>query len=428
MRWAARFMRFPACCDRRGSVAIIAAGTALPLIVALGTGVDLSRLALAKGALQSAVDHAALAGAAAYQADTLSGNAATVASRYFDQSTQGPDVSLTARQVSAAPGTFLNGTASFNVTVGASATLTTTFMAVAGIRSMDFSVRAVAANPASAATSGSSGGSLQPVIQLGTVGSTASDWNSAYMYSVPNGSNGKPDYNALPPLSSFYEIGSNCNQATNIHYTAQSICNGGFGATVSPTSSLPKVLVDQPIAFMFVNMNNGMWLANGAGGYGANQYGAQPGNYELMSSAPMSLGQGPSQNTDNSTAIIRTLTGYTVNQPATTYSTLNGTAQANCAIQIQQVDPNNVPSNPPYPGQCFSATDPRSGYQYANLSCSQMAGRTFMYWWNDMGAPRDDFDYKNLYFTVRCTPGGIANGGALVPGSAGDIRAVTLIQ
>ncbi len=26
-----------------------------------------------------------------------------------------------------------------------------------------------------------------------------------------------------------------------------------------------------------------------------------------------------------------------------------------------------------------------------------------MYWWNDMGASRDDFDYKNLYFTLTCS-------------------------
>jgi hypothetical protein len=28
-----------------------------------------------------------------------------------------------------------------------------------------------------------------------------------------------------------------------------------------------------------------------------------------------------------------------------------------------------------------------------------------MYWWNDMGAPTDDLDYKNLSYMLTCQPG-----------------------
>jgi hypothetical protein len=58
-----------------------------------------------------------------------------------------------------------------------------------------------------------------------------------------------------------------------------------------------------------------------------------------------------------------------------------------------------------------------------------MAGRTFIYWWNDMGAPTDDFDYKNLYFTVRCVRGSTdPNGGILYTGPVPLGKPVTLIQ
>ena len=250
---------------------------------------------------------------------------------------------------------------------------------------------------------------------MGTVKSTAMDWNSAYMYVVPNGSNGQPDYTQFPPLSQFFEIGSNCNDGDS-NWTPQSRCNGQFGATVSAKQNFPQVALNQPLAFLFVNMNNGE-IPNNSKGYGPNQYGAAPNNFELIMSAQLSLNQSPSENTDNSVATVRQLTGYSLNQVGTNYDQLNGTATSNCALQIVVVDPNNLPSNPPYPHVCLAPSDPRSGSQYANLSCDQMAGRTFMYWWNDMGAPRDDYDYKNLYYTIRCVPGSTNPDGGTLTGN-----------
>jgi len=86
-------------------------------------------------------------------------------------------------------------------------------------------------------------------------------------------------------------------------------------------------------------------------------------------------------------------------------------------LVVQNIDPNAVPSAPPplAPGNCFSVTDTSetvSGKEYANLSCNQMAGRTFMYWFNDMGwYPVDDKDYQNLSFSFRCTPGSSSTSG-----------------
>ncbi len=52
--------------DRRGSVAVIAAVSMMPLLIAAGVAVDMSRLTDARAALQRAADNAALSGAAAY--------------------------------------------------------------------------------------------------------------------------------------------------------------------------------------------------------------------------------------------------------------------------------------------------------------------------------------------------------------------------
>lgn len=158
-------------------------------------------------------------------------------------------------------------------------------------------------------------------------------------------------------------------------------------------------------------------IASGVGVDMSRLYGAAPKNFELLMSAALPLNESHSQDTDNSVAIVRELTGYSLSQVGTDYDQLNGTAHSNCALQIVQVDPNNLPNNPPYSGVCLSPSDPRSGSQYANVSCAQTAGRTFMYRWNDMGAPRDDHDYTNLYYTIRCVPGSTnPNGGTLARG------------
>ena len=52
--------------DRRGSIAILAAVSFIPLTIAAGVAVDMSRMADARSALQRATDNAALSGAAAY--------------------------------------------------------------------------------------------------------------------------------------------------------------------------------------------------------------------------------------------------------------------------------------------------------------------------------------------------------------------------
>ncbi len=396
--------------DRRGNVAMIVAVTAIPVVIAVGAGIDLSRMAKARATLQNAVDAAALAGSTLYTSAGRGPIAQSSAQNYFNKYALGGDLTVASSTVTPAQSNV--ATSSPSVTVSATATLPRTF----GLGSVTVNATAVAANgtsnppsltkvtPTNQAQPGL--GTPSQVLSASGPTSTAADWNSIYMYGVPTGSNGKPDYTSYPPLAQFYEIGSNCNQKIDKNWTSSSPCNGQFGAVAPQVASFSYITADQPIAFMLVNMNNGMFQPGASGSYGPNQYGAQPGYFELMTTATLALGQSPSQITDNSVNVVKALTGYTLYQNSTHYSDVNNSTLSNCAVQIVLVtDINNLPTSPPYPGQCLASTDPRSGYQYANLSCNQMNGRTFMYWWNDMGASVDDKDYRNLVYTVNCRVG-----------------------
>lgn len=417
--------------DRRGTVAMVVAVSALPLFTAVGVGVDMSSLVEARARLQNAADAAALAGASLYTSTSQGTNAQDSAQSYFDHYAKGGFTSLTSKTI-AGPGSTSG--VPLTVTVNATATMPTTFMKVANINSMTVTVHAVAGIPSGSpvVTLGGGGGSPSQVLSASGVKSNAADWNSLYMYGVPP-VGGPANYSKFPPLAQFYEVGSNCNAATDSSYSSSSQCNSGFGAK-APTVTNYSIPPDQPIAFMFVNMNNGM-SPQGSNGYGPNEWGAQPGYYELMTTASMSGGQSPSQITDSSVNIINGF-GFSISQNATQYYKVNNSAKSNCALQIQLVDPKNLPTSPPYPGVCLAANDPNSGYQYANLSCNQIAGRTFMYWWNDMGAQVDDYDYKNLCYTLTCVPGvtnpdgGTIGGTGSGGGNGGSTvsRPATLVQ
>ena len=402
--------------DRRGSIAIITALMLVPIVFLVGVAVDMGRLVAAETALQEAADGAALAGAAAYQNSTLTANAVSVATLYFTKATQAPGVTVPvgATTVTAKIGQNTSGVSSFNVYVTSSGTIRTTFLAIGGITTLTFGTKSAAANPA-----------VRPVITLGPLGSTASDWNFAFMYVVPSDANGKPQYATLPPISAYYEIGSNCN-AIDYNWSTTSRCYGQQYSVASQNQSgFPAVAATAPLAFLFANMNVGELTA--PADKGGNAYGAQAGNYELLMSAQLSLGNTPSYATDTSAQQIYQLTGANLSQAPTHYSSLGN---QNCALQIVQVDPNNLPTLPPYPGICLAPTDPRSGSQYANLSCAQIAGRTFMYWWNDMGGHTDDFDYHNLYYTLRCVPGtgspdgGVISNNSVPPGASTNISLI----
>ena len=424
--------------DRKGGVAVMAAFLFIPLILGAGLAVDLARLVVAQTTLQGSVDSAALAGAAAWQGSAGSVNTTTIATNYFNKTMQSSGVSLTGPAVVTSGNATYNGSGVYKVQVSASASLKTVFMSMGGISTLSMSATAAAINPA-----------VHPVVSLvlNNNNNYAYDWNSAYMYAVPTNASGNPDYTSMPPMSQFYEIDSNCN-STDYAYMSNAMCNGQFGSTVPASTGFPTISATTPIAFLFVNMTDGSRSA-ADGGYGPNAYNSQPGYYNVMNTEWMSTspsassGWGPSLNTDNTVSIIQSITGYTLNQPVkTTYSVKNNqsatgsgqTTGPNCALVVTQINPTSVPNTLPsgLAGQCYKDTDAASGAQYINMSCQQIAGRTFQYWWNDMGGKPDDYDYGNLIYTLQCLPGtGSPNGGTVNNGQLGTVstnQAVTLIQ
>ena len=393
--------------DRRGSVAIIIGLSTIPLLGAVGVGIDLTRIAAAKAKLQSSVDAAALAGAVLYTDAGKNGVAQAAASRAFQTYTQTGDFStVTLVSVAAAPGT---GGTGYQVAVTGSAVVPTTLMKVAYANGdVTVTTTATAALPwttpkFSPPPWGGAIGTPSQVAQGGNTQSNAWDWNAAFAYAVPM-VNGVYDFTKFPPFSQFVEIASNCSSAIDSTHQTGALCDGQPGALPPVTPSFAP-LPDQPIAFMFLNMNNGQWPAAN-GGYGGNQWGLQKGQYAVLLTAPIASGNGPAHLTDNSVSILNGLVGGGFNLAArtTNYASSETGTLMNCALQIALVsDTTHPPTAPPVtPGVCYALNDTRVGLQYANLSCNQMAGRTFMYFWNDMGAGRDDYDYMNLVYQVYC--------------------------
>ena len=119
----------------------------------------MARLTLAKTALQTAVDEAALAGAAAYQSGTQAGTGTAAATTYFntDIATMGGLVTINSVTVTPAIGTNAAGFPSYNISVSVSATMSYSLMTVMNLKTATLTAQATAANPM-----------VQPVITVGT--------------------------------------------------------------------------------------------------------------------------------------------------------------------------------------------------------------------------------------------------------------------
>ena len=419
--------------DARGVVAIVFAMALFPLMVAVGMAIDLARLVVAQTQLQAAVDSAALAGATAFRGGSDAAKAALAASQYFGRFPPGSGMAVGTPVITATPGFSAQGYTSYTVTVSASATLKTTIMSLARITSLNMGASATAANPI-----------VQPIITVGPIGTDAADWNSVYMFAIPSDASGQILYSQMPTYSGLYEIATNCNSLDS-NWTSKSGCNGKAGAVIPPAQTFPPISATQPLGFLFENMENGMAPPAGPAIYGAQWYNAQPGYMMLfdtawVNSAPGVLsGNSPSYLTDSSATLMPSLTGVIPAQPGLLYtSKVNSTATPDCSLVIQPVDPNNVPSQWTFystSGQtqkCHATSESATGMEYANLSCAQMNGRTFMYWWNDMGGYPDDLNYIDLFYTVRCVPGsGNPNGGQLYQGNTVPVYSnlvVSLVQ
>ena len=436
--------------------------------MSVGVGVDMTRMTLARSALQSAVDGAALAAAAAggysTNASSADTNATYAATGYFNgnytHGGQGPSVSLMSVACPSGPPSSLcitpppTGSSGYKVSVAAQGTMSTTFLGVAklvGGTANNSSITTVTIKAQATANNVTTPGtSPQVVINSGHVNANAGDWNTGYLYAVPLDANGNPNFLYIPTGSQLYRLGTNCTPGANIYCSSSAAKNCNIVDANDASTATPAVTPNQPLAILIINVTNGRGSPSDVtgliGGYQANGYGAKEGSCQVFATANLSVGQSPSQysdsigtassnyttsayilNTINAAAISRGAISQYIPPPGqtTAYSILNTSTANNCSLIIQNIDPNSSPQNPPYSGSCFSSTssaDTQSGKQFANLSCAQTAGRTFMYWLNDMGGVGEDFDYNDLSFSLRCTGGGSSS----TPGSA--TTPVTLLK
>ncbi|MDE2006477.1 MAG: hypothetical protein KGI51_07925 [Rhodospirillales bacterium] len=222
--------------DRRGGVALLTGVAMVPLLLAAGIAVDLSRAAQFRSALQAAADSAALAGAAAYNTGTDAAAATTVADTYMTQAEAslptnlGVTFSATPQAITNSAGTVIG----YTVAVSAQGSIATTFMALA-VSSVSAHIAAKALNPVVSINA-----------SLGNWKSSAWDANSIYWYVVPSDG-------SLPASSALHML----------------FTNTGPAPTSLPTIQLTAA---QKIGFALKNVTGGIH------GYGPNQYGSAQGH------------------------------------------------------------------------------------------------------------------------------------------------------
>ncbi len=301
--------------DRRGSVAIVFAAAVVPLLIAVGAGVDFARLSAGRSALQRAVDNAALSGAAAYEVytenDAFRSLATTVATSAFCNAvtTLPAGFSLGSGQTCGGSGTpavsgtiggFRPGTrgsvsgsgcsstntvvagvtCGFIVTVTATGTMGTIFPFLPG-PTIPVTVTASAANPFLDLAN-----ALKPTL-------TGSAWNanSIWVYPLLLDANGNPDFTtnagALPDSSACTgaPTQTSCGVYTMLASTKYSRCTsnnpcnvngtifGGTGGIVQhPVAGNAVITATTPLGIAFASAAGGDF-----NGYGYNTSQRPPG-------------------------------------------------------------------------------------------------------------------------------------------------------
>ncbi len=421
--------------QERAAVAGIFAVLAVPLASSIALAVDYSLIAHARIALQDAVDQAAITGASAYSDANQATSAKTAATNAFKAAR------LPGTLTSGTPNVTTNASGTINPNLGTQSAYTVTVTDTAQINagfirifrpSLSITATATAANP-----------KIAPKITVSQVRSSACDANTIYLYVVPTGSNGKPDYTSVPTFTTgsggnYYQIGNN------------------FGGALPSGQALPTVTANQALGIMLANKKNG----NGCGISAADSYGNPNGYTVNFYSSFEGAGQPPSQKASSSSYTLTTTTtisGHGGNRTTTTTYSANwgsgnvsesdpgnpscnsGTTHTsgntttltqtctstepstastysatpsggimgntpNCSLYVQtgvtQSYINNLSSSssPPnaassgHQGSCYSPTDSTSGYKYATPSCSQLSSlsaQSAVFWWNDTGGSRN---------------------------------------
>ena len=316
------WQRFAA--DRRGSLVVWFGLGLVPLLFAMGAGLDYGRSLNLKSQIQGAADAAALAGATAYTSSSTATTAKTIATNYMSNfvTSMGTTNHITYTVTTGSKAVGSSATV-YTVTVAASGSIANSIMAMS-TPTNTIGINATAQNPVYTLT-----------LTLLGYSSSAADANTLYYYIVPAD-------NSIPTDQSAY---------------TQFYTNNGKNSTSDITLQLTA---GQKIGFMMLNVTGGR-----TGNYGNNGYGG--GN--------------------NSTHYF-----FSHVYPPSAYA--YSSVSKNCSLQVTS-SAAAVTS-----GGCFSSLFPNSAI---NCGSSAASGQTLVYSWNDMGGGRDDYDYNDMTYSVKCS-------------------------
>ena len=382
--WFHRLVR-----NAEGAVAVLFAVMAIPLVIAAGVGVDYSRAAEVRAALQSTVDAAALAGASAYTNPSAQSTATALAQYYVNKATAALPSNATVTSTAVTPGTSGSGSnVAYTMSVTVNLNVPTTFMSFYE-KAITVTASATAKNPVVTAS-----------FNMGGFVSYACDVNEIYWYIVPaNGS--VPDASAMNLLWS--------NNTSN-----------------PTTTATFNVAASAKIGFAIENVTGARDPSLGGCNYGNNMYGSQPGDTQWLYSSLQPPSEyyniAPGGTTTGTHGVYETTQDCALLVEQGTYNSHNGTWSYPSAPQGQCYTTSGSSENTnTYDGNgnmngvcdaCGSGPTMTTEMTSAAPSCSQLGGNSYRYDWNDMGGSFDSYNYGNdMRYNFSCSGGsGSGNG------------------
>jgi len=383
-RWFQRLSR-----DSDGAVAVLFGLLMIPLIVAVGVGVDYGRATEIRVTLQSTVDAAALAGASAYTSPSAQSAAQTLAQNYLNNGAASMPSGVTVASTTVTPGTTGSGNnVAYTMSVSASLSVPSMFLSV--VRGpITVSATATAKNPVVTAS-----------FNMGGFVSYACDINKIYWYIVP-ASGGVPDASAMNLLWN--------------------------NNTQSPTQTATfNVAASAKIGFAIENITGSRSPSFGGCNYGNNMYGSQPGDIQWLYSSlqPPSLdwNTAPGGTNTSTHGVYETTQDCALVVEQGTYNSRTGTWTYTSAPQGQCYTTSGFSENTnTYDGygnmngvcnNCGSGPTMSTQMTNAAPSCSDLGGNSYKYNWNDMGGTFDSYNYGNdMQYNFSCSGGsGTGNG------------------
>lgn len=390
--------------SQRGNVLIMSALMSTVLVYAVGVAVDYMDAVNFRSTLQSTVDTAALAGATAYTTCTTTGSgseatAQTVATNVFNATALPwhngsitPIVTGSTTATTAGSSVCSGGSgnpSAYQMTVSASGTVPTTFMAVV-MPSMSVSATATATNPVVNATA-----------NAGDWFSSAWDGNYIYWYPIP--SDGSiPTFNAANML----DANGDLNATDGIfHFLFTNMPLEMSGGTAITSSQTVSVATSQKIGFILHNVTGGR-LPYGSGQYNGQAQGSSRTYYSQLPNPDASVTTSDGSNNGGFTSGF-----YNSNSPHYPLLTCTnngasypcGNAQ-NCSLEVVTTTVDNLNNNvvpTQVQNKCYGNTQvPLTGE-----SCQQLGSQAVYYQWNDMGGGYDDMDYNDSEYGFYCNSG-----------------------